>query len=685
MRVLIVVPRFVEDYGDFYQFPLGLAYIASSLRHADHEVFGLNLNHVFGPVEEIVGSKVRESSIDACASGGLSPFLPQVKRIFRGARLGNRRVLNVGGGGVVSSDPEVSLQVMDIDVGVIGEGEATVCEALAAFQAGRDLRGVAGIVYRDAKGAIMRTGHREPVMDLSQIPWPDYDVLGFRDHLPLQRPLDHHFFQTQPDNAPRAIDMVTSRSCPYSCTFCFHPVGKVYRERPLDEFFRELQAHVDRYQINMVGILDELFSLRKARLLEFCERIKPLKLQWMVQLHVHSADEHVLDAMRDAGCSYISYGIESMNADVLHSMQKKTRRERIEATLERTYGRRIGIQGNLIFGDTAETLETANDTMSWWAHNRKYQVYLSRLQVYPGSPDYIMAIRDGMITDRVTYADDLPIFLNISNMNDANLDAMTFQLDVHGRTLLNVAPVTAFRESSRQLEGRSTAYDIDWSCPRCGHRNSYDSCVLRPDHGASIRVFCRSCRSRWDIRNRAAGQYAPGTNRALEPGPELATPGPMRSAIAEAKARIGAAGREWFGRYRYVKREDRNEELRIAGLELLQDPFDAERHWRFADALATVGALGAARMHLEQAVAVRPAARAPRERLEALMRRADYAAGGETYFVSFSDAPAPFRQSRESGGYNRKHEPAFPVYRRTENRESVSAAGAKRLPIYFRD
>ena len=406
----------------------------------------------------------------------------------------------------------------------------------------------------------------------------------------------------------------------------------------------------------MVGILDELFSLRRARLLEFCERIKPLRLNWLVQLHPHSADPEVLTAMRDAGCSYISYGIESMSQPVLISMQKKSKRERIEQTLKQTHDAKIGIQGNLIFGDTAETLETANESMNWWAHNRQYQIYLSRLQVYPGSPDYIVAVRDEMIPDRVKYSEDLPIYLNISNMNDANLDALSFQADIHGRTLLNVAPVESFRRSKQQIAGRNTAYDIVWSCPRCTHVNQYDQCVLRPDHGKSIRVFCRSCRSRWDIQNHVAyGKVAEGGVGALW------------GLFGKAKSAAQP--------YTFEKQQDPVDELRKSGLAVADDPFDPARHIRFADSLAAVGALGAARLHYEQAVSLVPQSRAYADKLAALWRRPDYPAKAETtYFISFSDAPAPYRKSREVACYDRKREPAFPVYSRAANRESVHVA-----------
>ena len=501
MRVLVVVPRFVPTPGEYYSFPLGLAYVISALKQAGHQVFGLNLNHQIGRTEQLVADAVRAHGAEACMTGSLSVFLSEVKCIFAGARRGNEKIVNIAGGGVVSSDPEVSLQVMDIDYGVVGEGEVPSCELLDALQRGADPGNCKGIVYRNRKGEIVQTDAPPSVMDLTRFAWPDYEALGFPETLHLRRPLDNYSFQAL-NKIPRPVDMISSRSCPYSCTFCFHPVGKVYRERPLDEFFSELHSLIAKYQINMVGIIDELFSLRRVRLLEFCERIMPLGLSWLVQLHPHSVDEEILTAMHDSGCSYISYGVESMSPMVLVSMQKKSKRPRIVAALQQTYDAKIGIQGNLIFGDSAETLETANESMSWWAHNRKFQVNLTRLQVYPGSPDYIVAVRDGMIPDRVAYANELPIYLNISDMNNDNLDGVSFQVDIHHRSLLNVAPVIKFARSRRQVEGRDTAYNFAWRCPRCELVNRYKQCVLGEYEGRkSIRVLCRSCRSRWDIQN----------------------------------------------------------------------------------------------------------------------------------------------------------------------------------------
>ena len=689
MNVLIVVPRYVTNFGDFYQFPLGMAYVAASVKKAGHQTFGLNLNHEIGIPEDIVARKVKELSIDVCMSGAISSFVSDVQRVFNGARRGNPQILNVGGNGVVSSDAVIAPDLMDIDVGIIGEGEETVGELLEAYQRGDDFGQVPGIVYRNSKGVIVETSHRKPIMDLTSIPWPDYDLLGFWDNIHLQRPLDDHFFQTRVDSNPRSIDMISSRSCPFSCTFCFHPVGKVYRERPLDDLFNEIQHYKEKYQINMVGVLDELFSLRKKRLLEFCERIKPLNLNWMVQLHVRSADPDILATMYDAGCVYISYGIESMNEKVLESMQKKALKPVIIETLHHTMERRIGIQGNLIFGDTAETVETANDTMTWWAHNQQYHVYLSRLAVFPGSPDYIMAQRDGLITDRLAYSDKLDqIWLNISNMNQTNLDHISFQSYVHHASLQNLAKLKKFEKSDEQVEGRDTAYDILWECHECGHENDYRRCVFRPDHGRSVRLFCRVCRARLDVENRVYGKPALSveleTGKVRPPNPALLGGGSnlgvlfekfkrklrsptLRNPKALAK-RLIAMGRGLQDRLRTRVTGKENPDpiirFRHAGIAVQNDPFDPNLHIEFAKKLADIGEYGAARLHFNQAIKL-SGKRQYKLLLEELKNRPDYPEKQDVYFISISDDPAPFRASRDGAGatgYVRGNEPEFPGY-----------------------
>ncbi len=142
---------------------------------------------------------------------------------------------------------------------------------------------------------------------------------------------------------------------------------------------------MERYQPNILSIYDELFAYKKDRAVEFCERIKAYDIPWAVQLHVSVVDAELIERMADSGCKEVSYGLESANEHVLSSMKKKATRTQIANALEITYERKLGIQGNFIFGDAAETLATASDTLHWWAAHRHYGIALSFLKVYPGT------------------------------------------------------------------------------------------------------------------------------------------------------------------------------------------------------------------------------------------------------------------------------------------------------------
>ncbi len=681
LNVTIIVPRYIKFFGEFYAFPLGIAYVASAIKQAGYNCTALNLNHEFGNPYELVYKHIKSNKVNVCFSGGLSPFLPMINEAFCAARAANSSIVNIAGGGVVSSDPLIALDLMNIDFGIIGEGEVSAVELLSSINHGTPKKDVNGIVFRNSRGKAIKTPDSKPVMDLGKLAWPEYELLGFREHLKNQNALDDYFLHTVDKGIkPRSIDMISSRSCPYSCTFCFHPTGKVYRERSLDEFFAELSYLKKKFDINMVNLVDELFSLRKKRLIEFCERIKPYNLKWIVQLHVHSADPEILELMRESGCTYISYGVESMSQSVLHSMQKKAKPQKIDETLKTTFNSKIGIQGNLIFFDTVETLDTANETMAWWADNRRYQVYLSRLQVFPGSPDYIMANRDGLIEDRVKFSQELPPNFNISNINDLNYDNITFQLMVHGASLLIPPKNQNISACKTSISNRGKAFNICFQCNGCNHTSVYRKVFLRPEQVNFIRLTCQNCRCRVDIKNDIMDKDYHGLELSVR-NKQLSrqkNQGFMRKQNAKL----------WHNLVRnfdftQVNKADKGflTNLRSVGEKLKQDPYSVPLQIEFGICLVFLKQYGAAMLHFKQALLFDSYNGTAKRCIRELKEKADFHKYKFKFFRSVTDQEPTYRKSRIEGRpYNRKEEPGFPTYTRSENRVSLKR---DRLPIFF--
>jgi len=639
MKFLLIIPRFISTPGAHYAFPLGIAYISGSLKRAGYQVYCLNLNHELGEVEDIIKRVIDEFDPDICGCGTLSPFMKLVQAIFKASRKAKPDIINMVGGGVFSGDADLSMRIMDVDIGVFGEGEEAVIEIARALEAGEGLTEVQGLAVRTEGDKWVRTPARKQIKDLDSLAWPDLEGFGVDQHFETQTPADDYVFHLQ-DN-PRSIAMISSRSCPFSCTFCYHPIGKVYRERSLDNFFAELDHYVEKYQINQVAILDELFAVKKPRMMEFCERIKTYNIQWAVQLHVSICDEEVIRVMKDAGCVYISYGLESMDPDVLVSMKKKASVEQIENAMKLTYDAKIGIQGNFIFGDPAETVDSVNNTLTWWAKHREYQINLAVINLYPGTPLYFRGMEEGKIDNTgMTIPDHLT---NLTQMNYHTLGFIRVLLRVFHYTLLRPAKVLSFEIDGPPHEHRGDRYRVSWECPRCSNVNNVGHLYFdAPETFQSIRLTCRDCLSRFDIQNLARSPWtddevaewcAQADNLKTRGFSSKNTQDLQRAAELYKKA-IGKdyplsmtdrpdsfihAAQQLASIFGAIPGEDDNLTYYYSAEALIRKAYDPHFHFSFAQALLREGLHGAALAHLEQALMLIPTEQREGDRLVATL------------------------------------------------------------------
>lgn len=496
MKTLIVAPRFVGVVGEYYDFPLGLAYVSAVLKRAGFEVATMNLNHI--PAEDCAGAVRRaidEGGADVVCCGGLSAHYRAIKDVVEAARSAARPVRVVLGGGIISSEPELMLEALDADAAVFGEGEETSLELMARLEAGGDLAGVKGVVYRGADGRAVKNAPRPYIKDLDAYPRPDYEGFEAGTYLDLQRPGDSCYLN-EFDN-PRLLPMILSRSCPFNCTFCYHPLGTKYRRRSLDRFFEDLDHLVATYKINMLAVLDELFSLDREGMEFFCRRMKQYGLKWIAQLRVDQVDRETLSMLKDSGLYYISYGIESASDTVLKSMRKHIKIEQISAALALTKELGIGIQGNFIMGDPAETPKTAAQTLSWWKEHPYYHINFTALIPYPGSVLYTQCLKRGLITDRLEYIEQGCPSLNMTAMDTQTYNGIFADIrkaQFENRQFCRDVVVSPGRfDTVKNLQ----LYRLEMTCPHCAARNAYDNYTQA--RLEIVKLVCRNCHQRSDL------------------------------------------------------------------------------------------------------------------------------------------------------------------------------------------
>lgn len=478
------MPQITKIKEQYYPFPIGLAYVSASLKSTGRNVVTLNLNYKESSIFDILKEHIEENNIDVLATGGLTAQYNQIKEILEFAKKIKPSIVTVVGGGIITSDAESAMIALEVaDYGVIGEGEITICELAEAFEKGLDLQTVDGLIYK--KESIYNiTNQRKEIMDLDTLPFPDYEGFEFKEVI-NKSPSDIYAF------VDGNFAMVSfGRSCPYNCTFCFHSSGTKYRKRSLNSVFRELDIIVLKYKIKNIAITDELFAAKKDYVNEFCERIKKYNIGFVVSLRVDIITKEILQMLKNSGCISVGFGLESADNSILKSMHKNITVEQIDNALTLCNEVGLNAQGNFIFGDIEETIETANNTISWWLAHPQFQIALHFIVVYPGTHLYNYACQKGVIKDKVQFIKDGCPYINISKLSDVEYKELATRLDT-----LSLTRTEYFKNVSIKSKEFGKV-DFTGDCPTCGITNTFINLdVFRP----LSNVECKNCNKMMNI------------------------------------------------------------------------------------------------------------------------------------------------------------------------------------------
>lgn len=483
--VLLVIPPIVEDPTKWYVFPIGIAYVSAALKQAGFPVKTLNLNYKENPIK-ILKDFIIDHKITIVGTGGLSTQYPDIKDIVRTAKEVNPDIVTMVGGGIITGDPIPAMQALKYaDYGMIGEGEETCCQLVDYLinSLDCDLSEIDGIVYKNNSQYVV-TNPRKEIMDLDTIPFPDY--AGFEYEKVVVNDSSSYIFS---EKALNTASICGSRSCVYNCTFCFHSSGKKYRQRSLDNIFKEIDWLLESYPIEQLFIVDELFANNKARLEEFCHRIKKYNLAWIVSLRVDIITKPMLELLKDANCKAISFGLESADDRILKSMRKNITIAQIDRALSLCNEVGILFAGTFIFGDLEETTETYQNTLNWWKAHPEYYIKLSLISVYPGSYLYKDACKRGIISDPVQFLKEGCPIINVSKLSDQEYAELAAQIDFLPleRSLIHLKDFKS--------EICNNKVNLTAKCPYCNHVQSWNGI----DAFRRIETNCTICGKKFEI------------------------------------------------------------------------------------------------------------------------------------------------------------------------------------------
>jgi radical SAM superfamily enzyme YgiQ (UPF0313 family) len=407
MEILLINPP-IREWAKPNCMPLGLGYIAATLRNAGHSLDVLDINaHRYS--KESVTTFLEEKNPDIIMTGGIITVYKYLQWLTGMIDRVHPGIPIVVGGSVSTSIPEIILRTTDADIACIGEGEITTVEVADRIAHGEGLGGVKGIWYKQGD-RIIQNEPRPPIEDMDTIPFPAYDL--FPMEIYVQNPVgyinrDKWGSGTKvSEDIPGSSNINVTRGCPYRCGFCYHDyLGPGYRHRSPGHVLREMDLLNERYGVTYFLWADDEAVVNARFIHDFCELMKHSRREYQFALagRVNLMTERMLTELREAGCNMVGYGIESGSQKILDAMQKNVtvaQAKRAVLLTQRIFG---DADCSFIIGYPGETDETIRETASFCKELNLAPEVIFFATAYPGTPLYRYALEQGLIRDEVEY------------------------------------------------------------------------------------------------------------------------------------------------------------------------------------------------------------------------------------------------------------------------------------------
>lgn len=408
-RVLFVVPKNRSMLGSgtgITGFPhVGIAYLAAVLKK--NKISVKIFDEGIGRKEKELYSLIDEFNPNVIGVTGFSYGYELMEEAVK--RLKSYRSdisLIVGGPHVAATDGEI-LKTTQADFAMTGEGEITFLDFLRQLEKSKsDFAQVPNLLWRKGK-TIIKNPLASPIKDLDRIPFPDFEEFELEKYPCFQE---------------KILPIITSRGCPYACNYCSVrlSMGQGFRPRSPQNVVTELKYWYKK-GFRSFDINDDCFTLDIKRAENICDLVIKNRLKIKFQLYngirVDRVTLPLLKKMKRAGCTFISYGCESGNQEILKKIKKGITLDQVKKAVDWTNQAGIKNSVNFIIGHKEETYEQALDSLRFAESLPTNFVNFYNLVPYPGTESYEWAIKHAKFLvpketflKEIGYRDNVPIF-----------------------------------------------------------------------------------------------------------------------------------------------------------------------------------------------------------------------------------------------------------------------------------
>jgi anaerobic magnesium-protoporphyrin IX monomethyl ester cyclase len=304
------------------------------------------------------------------------------------------QIPSVMGGYHPSVCPEQTLSCESVDFVIRNEGEHSLlalCEALNGRS--KNFSNIPNLSYKTTVGQ----NHNEKALNVNvnELPFPAYDLL----------PMHMYSSPSYTKFASPVYQMLASRGCPYSCKYCINAGSNVaarYRRRHIASVLDEIEHLVSKYNAKQIQFWDPIFPLGKKHAHEFCQELRNRglhrKIVWSSTTRAELLDQETIEAMAHSGCKGVGFGIESGVPELLKSVNKKFKFDKIRATCRIARKNGLVVSAGFIIGFPGETKKMTQQTIDFAKSLDLHYAQFSIMTPYPGTPLYKELVSVGEIS-----------------------------------------------------------------------------------------------------------------------------------------------------------------------------------------------------------------------------------------------------------------------------------------------